>query len=51
MHPLMNAPLHLNDLRAADWVLVVLLACSTVTFFLIHHVLETEAGRDSKQRL
>lgn len=31
-------------MRAADWVLVVLLACSTVTFFLIHHVLETEAG-------
>ena len=46
-----NAPLHLNDLRAADWVLVVLLACSTVTFFLIHHVLETEAGGDSKQLL
>jgi len=34
-----------------DWVLVVLLACSTVTFFLIHHVLETEEPLDNAEEM
>mmetsp|Transcript_3322 Transcript_3322/g.7752 ORF Transcript_3322/g.7752 Transcript_3322/m.7752 type:complete len:424 (+) Transcript_3322:89-1360(+) len=32
-----------------DWVLILLLACSTVTFFLVHHALEVEEPLDEAE--
>lgn len=37
-------PICVAPVTVADWVLILLLACSTVTFFLVHHALEVEAG-------
>lgn len=34
-----------------DWVLILLLACSTVTFFVVHHALEVEEPLDEAEEM